>query len=81
MTVRSKFRLTRIEESKYHPQQPGQKTLVFTTQYDGTIPEDQRFCQATPTGELRMVVDNPTALAAFELGKDYYFDATPVPAV
>lgn len=80
MTIRSKFKLTRIEESKWSPQAVGQKTLVFTTQYDTTIPEDLRFCKATPQGEIRMVVDNPVALEQFVLGADYYFDASPVPA-
>ncbi len=78
MTIRSKFKLTRIEESKWTASAVSTKTLVFTTQYDGSVPEDQRFCKATPNGEIRMVVDNPAALAAFELGKDYYFDASPV---
>lgn len=78
MNIRCKLKLTKIEESKWSPQAVSQKTLVFTTQYDTAIPEDKRFCVATPNGEFRMTVDNPIALAFFELGKDYYFDASAV---
>jgi hypothetical protein len=72
--VRSKFRLTEIREHYYAKDA---RTLVFEAQYDSTIPEDQAFTKATPTGRLEMRVDNPQALAKFEIGKYYYFDATP----
>ena len=45
----------------------------------GGRPEDQRFSKATPSGSLRMQVDNPAALEQFEPGKAYYLDFTPVP--
>jgi hypothetical protein len=47
--------------------------------YDTSIPEDQRFQQATPSGSFEQLVDNPAALEQFELGKSYYVDFTPVP--
>ena len=53
-------------------------TLGFQCVYDNTIPEDQRFQEATPTGSCEMQIDNPSALAAFELGKDYYLTFEPV---
>lgn len=31
----------------------------------------------TPSGELRMFVTNPSAIAEFEQGKSYYLDFTP----
>lgn len=79
MTIRSKFRLTSIISTEWSPGYTSKK-YVFETQYDSTIPEDQRFCKATPNGTIEMVVDNPVAQAAFELGKDYYFDAMPTVA-
>lgn len=78
-TIRSKFRLTEIRTSAWGPQAVPQTKYIFTTQYDSTIPEDQRFCKATPNGTIEMIVDNPVAQAAFKLGHDYYFDAVPVP--
>lgn len=74
MTVRSKFTLTEVTQTRGTA-----KRLKFEATYDSTIPEDQRFQKATPYGQFEMTVDNPAALAQFELGKAYYFDATPVP--
>jgi hypothetical protein len=54
----------------------GNTTLRFDCQYDDTIPEDKRFQKATPSGHAEMTVDNPAAIAYFELGKTYYVDFT-----
>lgn len=61
--VRAKFKLTEIRDSKWHKDSPGSKTLKFSTQYDDTIPEDQRFQKATPSGTCEMQIDNPAAVA------------------
>ncbi len=53
------------------------KNLKFSCVYDTSIPEDQRFQKATPSGSFEMLVDNPAALEQFELGAHYYFDITP----
>lgn len=71
MSVRAKLSLTSVTEHTW-----GGKTLKFTTQYDASIPEDQRFQKATPSGTIEMQVDNPAALAQFQLGKSYYIDFT-----
>jgi len=76
MSVRAKFRLQSIKENAGY----SAKTLEFWPQYDQSIPEDQRFSKATPSGRFEMTVDNPVALEQLQLGKDYYFDITPVPA-
>jgi hypothetical protein len=55
------------------------KNLTFQPRYDTSIPEDQRYSKATPSGELKMYVDNPAALEQLKLGQDYYLDFTPVP--
>lgn len=79
MPVRAKFLLSEVTNTAYNP---AAKRLKFTAQYDVSIPEDQRFQKATPWGEFEMQVDNPAAVAQFELGKQYYIDFTPadVPA-
>lgn len=74
MTVRAKLHLK--SETTY---EWGGKKLAFETRYDPSIPEDIRFQKATPTGEIFMHIDNPAALAQFEMGKDYYVDFSPVP--
>jgi len=74
MTVRAKMQLTSETKSAW-----GGKTLRFSAMYDPSIPEDQRFMKATPTGHIDMQVDNEAALTQFELGKYYYIDFSPVP--
>lgn len=73
MTVRAKFQLVAVTEYQF-----GSKKLQFQCVYDNNTPEDQRFQKATPYGNIEMNIDNPAALQAFELGKFYYFDASPV---
>ena len=80
MSVRAKLKLISVTESKWAAEMPAQHNLKFSTVYDPSIPEDQRFCKATPSGSAEFLVDNPAAVAQIELGKDYYLDFTPVPA-
>ena len=75
MSVRAKFRLQSIKENAGY----SAKTLEFCPQYDTSIPEDQRFAKATPSGRFEMTVDNPAALEQLKLGDEYYFDITPAP--
>ncbi|PXW23424.1 hypothetical protein [Paraburkholderia caballeronis] len=79
MTVRAKFRLSDITEHHWPWSKTPAKTLKFTADYDPSIPEDQRFQEATPQGNFEMLCTNPVALAQFELGKSYYFDITLAP--
>lgn len=74
MVVRAKLMLVGIEERSW-----GGKTLRFLAQYDQSIPEDQRFQKATPSGSAELQIDNPIALAQFTLGKSYYVDFTEAP--
>ncbi len=81
MTVRAKLKLQEIRESSWRKGGETTKYLKFCTMYDTTIPEDQRFQKATPSGWCELQVDNPAALAQFELGADYYVDFTPAPDI
>ncbi|MGW1801528.1 hypothetical protein ACWCQN_37835 [Streptomyces sp. NPDC001984] len=91
MTVRAKFRCHSVEQSTSAPVEvqrytgSGQgptgimtwpRTYRFTAMYDTSIPEDQRYAQATPSGSLQIQVDNPAV--SFEPGRSYYLDFTPV---
>lgn len=67
--VRGKFTLHEIHQMAY-----GGSTLIFRAEYDPDLPEDQSYAKATPSGEIVMTVDNPAALAQFELGKAIYVD-------
>lgn len=53
------------------------QNIRLAAQYDPSIPEDQRFMEATPTGELKFYVSNPAVINGFQIGKNYYVDLTP----
>lgn len=77
-TVRAKFRCGSLET--YAPADigdpQGPRTYRFQAAYDASTPEDQRYAKYTPSGELRITVDNPAVV--FEPGRQYYLDFTPV---
>lgn len=73
--VRAKFRCSSVETF----QAGGTRVFRFAAEYDADLPEDQRYARYTPSGELRITVDNPAVL--FEPGCSYYLDFTPVEAV
>ena len=74
--VRCKMKLTHIESNDFGTFV--QKTYHFQPQYDNTIHEDVRFAKASPSGQFKILIDNEAAQAQFEVGKFYYFDASPV---
>ena len=74
MSVRAKMQLDSITEAAW-----GGKTLRFRSQYDTSIPEDQRFQKATPSASAEFQIDNPVALEQFKLGDYYYLDFVPAP--
>ena len=76
MSVRAKFVLIEVTDMHWSA---GTKRLKFSTQYDQSIPEDQRFAKATPSGSMEMQVDNPAALEQLKLGEAYYLDLTLAP--
>lgn len=77
MTIRCKMKCSHVTTVDYgHPY--GSKEYTFRAEYDSTIPEDVRFAKASPSGEFKIFIDNPSAQAAFVPGKFYYFDAIAV---
>lgn len=73
--TRCKFLVTAITRTNWSPTGA---TLKLDTVYDSTIPEDQRFAKATPSGHIEISVDNPAAVEFLELGKAFYVDFVPV---
>lgn len=74
--VRAKMRLQHITRREYGMGIQPSHVAHFSCEYDPSLPEDARFCKATPSGHLEMTVDNPAALAKLEPGKCYYLDFT-----
>jgi hypothetical protein len=73
MNVRCKMQLQQKTEFL-----GGNFKYAFMPQYDTSIPEDQRFCQYTPTGIFEITVNNPAV--DYKVGEFYYFDFEPCPA-
>lgn len=72
-TIRAKFEVTSIERFSW-----GDQVLIkLQPRYDESIPEDRRFEEATPSGNLDMHVSNPAAIEVFKLGKTFYLDFVP----
>ena len=71
MTVRGKFKLMESTQFDYSKDA---RRLKFSAVYSNDTPENERFHKATPSGEIVMTVDNPSAASQFEVGKYYYVD-------
>ena len=70
MSVRSKVRCTSKLDN----------AVTFTTVYEPDETkndENARFTKATPWGDISLGIDNPEALAQFEVNREYYVDFTP----
>jgi hypothetical protein len=76
MTVRAKFTLISVKEWGGEGRE-----LEFMTAYSPEVPEDQRFSKASPSGSMRIMIDNPAAIAFFtgKIGKAFYLDMIDVP--
>lgn len=81
MNIRAKFQLQEHRIVAWGGEYRGH-TFIFRPSYDPSIPEDQRFAQASPTGEMSILVDNPPVIEYWsaQLGKQFYLDFTPAPA-
>lgn len=72
--IRAKFMVSDLTSHHW-----GGVTVKLKPHYDETVPEDQRFYDATPTGSLEMLVNNPRALEELKLGEFFYIDLTHIP--
>lgn len=77
-TVRAKFQC--LEIKNHHVQGGADQVLaeVRLTPVYGGSEENKSWSRYTPSGEIKMSITNPDAIAKFELGKEYYVDFTPV---
>jgi hypothetical protein len=60
---------------EYGPHGPTSYRLV--ARYDPDLPEDRRFNEATPWGEMEIGIQNPALAGFFSPGKAYYITITP----
>lgn len=89
MTVRAKFRLSRIERSlmdaKVGVNESGNaiwgmvevQTLVMHPVMEDASGENSKFFASTPSGEIKLGTINAAAASEFDLNGEYYVDFTP----
>lgn len=74
MSVRAKFRVHSVLDF-------GQsKEVTMSAVYEGPLGENEenkRFTKASPSGSLKMTIDNPYAYEQFAPGQEWYLDFTP----
>lgn len=79
--VRAKFRCTRKTSStSSNGYGPAPSTPVDTEEVElmAVMGDDNKeWSKWTPSGSLKMQINNPDAIAQFEVGKDYFLDFTP----
>ena len=79
MSVRAKFTCYGVVENDAVTYGgPSATVTMFAVVGDGT--DNASWSKATPTGRLEMSITNPDAVAAFEVGRDYWLDLNMVEA-
>lgn len=73
MAIRAKM----VLEGVYAQSWSGAKA-IFRCTYDPAREEDKSFQKATPSGMAEFQIDNPAAAEQLVIGKQYYFDISPV---
>jgi hypothetical protein len=74
MSVRAKFYITTIEP--YHGGKGGGTVKLRPVYSADPAHENKTFWDATPTGEISMQINNPSAFDFFtaKIGKEFYVD-------
>ena len=69
--MRAKFFCSSVTKTDYGHEEASLRAIS-----DGDTEENSRFAQATPTGELKITIDNLAALGFLTSGSSYYLDFT-----
>jgi hypothetical protein len=78
MNIRAKFWVISIKYISYPSAHPANKACAEVKLAPAYGEENKPWSEATPQGEISMMITNDDAIAAFELGKPYFVDFTPV---
>ncbi len=72
-SIRAKFKAEEVTDYGY-----GSKRVKLSAVYShDRNSEDNQFSNATPSGQIEMMVTNPDALDFIQPGKKYYVDFSP----
>ncbi|MFC5358077.1 hypothetical protein [Azospirillum himalayense] len=80
MNIRAKFRCYGVTETRDDATKDKVSEMVNlqAVHSDDPTSENAKWSKATPAGSMIMTISNPEAFGAFEPGKDYFLDSTPV---
>lgn len=81
MTVRAKFKVFNIERSKDADPAGVWAKVEMQAAYNDGDPSNASWSKWTPSAQCTMFITNPSAVDAFEVGKFYFVDFTPVEQV
>jgi hypothetical protein len=76
MAVRAKMKCFAVDHLKGGNPEDVAADIRMIPVYDDGDPENKTWSKYTPSGEVRLFVTNPDAIAQFEIGKSYYLDFT-----
>ena len=77
MTVRAKFYVSKLDP--YSPPSTGGEVVLFPVYSEDPNHENKKFWDATPSGTIQMIINNPAAFERFTMDKQFYVDFTPAP--
>lgn len=75
MNVRAKFQCHGLTHLPTSNPNDVNVSATFGAVYNNS-PENAVWSKYTPSGQIMMNITNPGAIAAFEIGKEYYIDFT-----
>ena len=82
MTVRAKFYVTEVKQSRNH--WGGNEGELLTTiklaPVNGLSEENKQFFRWTPTGSIDLGTVNPAVVEQMHIGDEFYVDFTPAKA-
>lgn len=76
-TMRAKFRVTQVEVVNETYQNVTMHAVSEAPFDQDGVSEDNSFARWTPSGELRMAIQNPDLMGVLQEGQKYYLDFTP----
>lgn len=79
-TVQAKFWVSEIKNHGSYGGIGDQVATVEMLPVSADTPENAQWSKYTPSGKIEMVITNPSAVEAFELGKTYLINISPAEA-
>ena len=77
MNIRCKFSVVGLTEHSWKGVEGPMYTVELQAAYDPSIPEDQAFARATPSGSCKFMTDRRNVLEKCRPGRSFYVELIP----